>query len=155
MIQRIQSVYLFFAALCAAAAAFLPLAFFTISTGEVMDLYAGGLRSSSGEILTGSVYMYILAILTMVLPLVIMFLFKKRMLQLRICVVETVLLFGYYAMIGVYYYLSCRAFSEVGVTTHGFHPALFAPVVSIVFCLLAAKAIFQDELLVRTADRIR
>lgn len=120
-----------------------------------MDLYADGLKSSLGTPLAGSIYMYVLAIIVTVLPFVIIGFFKKRMLQLRICVVEIVLLIGYYLMIGVYYYLSCRVFAEVGVATHGFHPALFAPAGAIVLCVLAAKAIFRDELLVRTSDRIR
>ncbi|MDE6864686.1 MAG: DUF4293 domain-containing protein, partial [Alistipes sp.] len=59
------------------------------------------------------------------------------------------------AMEGVYYYLGCRAFSELAFHSQGFKPAIALPLVSLLFVVLAAKAIFRDELLVRDADRIR
>ncbi len=155
MIQRIQSVYLLIAGALAITATILPLLYFSTTPGELFDLYASGLQSANGEQLQGSIYMLILSIITSVLPLLIISLFKNRMLQVRLCAIECVLLLGNYVMIGVYFYLSCRAFSDVGIAARGFHPALFTPLAAIVFTLFAGKAILNDELLVRSVDRIR
>ncbi len=155
MIQRIQSVYLLIISALATSSTILPLLYFSTTPGELFDLFASGLKTVDGTQLQGSIYMLILSIATSVLPFVTIFLFKNRMLQLRLCAIECVLLFGNYAMIGAYYFLSCRAFSEVGVVSKGFHPAVFAPLAAIVLCFFAGKAILNDEVLVRSVDRIR
>lgn len=155
MIQRIQSVYLLIVSALAIAATILPLLYFSTTPGELFDLYASGLREADGAQLQGSIYMLILSIATSILPLAIIFLFKNRMLQVRLCAIECVLLLGNYVMIGAYFFLSCRAFSEVGVVAKGFHPAVFAPLAALVLTLFAGKAILNDELLVRSVDRIR
>ncbi len=155
MLQRIQTVYLLLAGALAAAAFFLPLTYFSTSTSEVFDIYVTGVKSSSGENVEGSIYMMILAAATIAVPIVNICLFNNRMLQVRICGILGVLLVGNMAMIGAFTYLSVRAFEQIGVTTVGFHPALFAPLVALVFCFLAGRAILRDELVVRSVDRIR
>ncbi len=127
MIQRIQTIYLLLTAAVAAVASVMPLTYFSISSGELFDLYASGVRAVGGEQIQGSIYMLILSVAAAVLPIVTIFLFKNRMLQVRLCTMEFVLLFGNYAMIGAYYYLSHRAFEQVGIVAKGFHPAIFAP----------------------------
>ncbi len=155
MIQRIQTLYLIIIAGLAAAATLLPLTYFSTSTGELFDIYATGVKSARGEDIQGSIYMIILAVAAIALPLINIFLFKRRMLQMRLCAIEGVLLVGNYAMIGAYTFLGTRAFEQMGVEHIGFHPALFAPLAAIVFCFLAGRAILSDELLVRSVDRIR
>lgn len=157
MIQRVQTLYLLAAGLISALTIFLPLAFFSTSTtsGELFDIYASGLKVIEGAEIQRFTYMFILSIGASILPIVSIFLFKNRMLQIRLCVVEVVLQLGLYAMIAIYYYLSRRVFVEVGIETQGFHPALFAPAVAIGLSLLAARSIFRDEILVRSVDRIR
>lgn len=155
MIQRIQSLYLLAISALAIVATILPLLYFSTSNSELFNLYASGLRTADGAQLQGSIYMLILSIATAILPLCTIFLFKNRMLQVRLCAIECVLLLGNYIMIGAYFFLSCRAFEQIGVVSRGFHPALFAPLVAIVLCYIAGRAIFSDELLVRSVDRIR
>ncbi len=155
MIQRIQSIYLLLATIASAIALFTPLAFFSISTGELFDLYASGLTTADGEMLQGSIFLMVLGVIAAVVPFVNIFLFKNRMLQIRACVVEVVLLFGFYVMLGAYYYLSCRVFGDIGVEVRGIHPSIVAPLVAILLNFFAAKAIFDDEVLVKSTDRIR
>ncbi len=71
------------------------------------------------------------------------------------CVVNIVLLVGNYVMIGTYFFMAMSALEDVGVVSKGFQTVIFAPAVAIVFAVLAAKAIFRDEILVRSVDRIR
>lgn len=133
---------------------FARLAWFAGDAGE-FGLYAFGLKTSEGVVAQSSLYMGVLLALACVLPLVTIFLFRRRLLQLRLCVVEMVLLLGSVIMEGVYYFLSWRVFSDLTFHTQGFRPAIALPLVCLLFAYLAARAIFRDELLVRAADRIR
>ena len=56
--------------------------------------------------------MGILLALALVLPLTTIFLFKRRMLQFRLGVVEMILLLGAQIVMGIYYFLSYRLFSS-------------------------------------------
>ena len=144
MIQRIQTLYLLIIAALMAVTLFSGLAWFAGDAGE-FGLYAFGLKTAEGELVQSTVYMGVLLALACALPLVTVFLFRRRLLQIRLCVVEMVLLLGSLVMEGVYYFLSWQ----------GFKPAIVLPLVCLLFAYLAARAIFRDELLVRAADRIR
>ncbi len=154
MIQRIQTLYLLIIAVLTALTLFAPLAWFGNDAGE-FTLYAFSLKNGAGEAVQSTIYMGILLALTCALPLLTIFLFKRRMLQLRLCVVELVLLVGALAMEAVYYFLSYRVFAGIEFHTQGFRPAIALPLVCLLFACLAARAIFRDELLVRSLDRIR
>ena len=154
MIQRIQTLYLLIIAALMAVTLFSGLAWFAGDAGE-FGLYAFGLKTAEGELVQSTVYMGVLLALACALPLVTIFLFRRRLLQIRLCVVEMVLLLGSLVMEGVYYFLSWRVFSDLTFHTQGFKPAIVLPLVCLLFAYLAARAIFRDELLVRAADRIR
>ncbi|MBQ6572383.1 MAG: DUF4293 domain-containing protein, partial [Alistipes sp.] len=93
--------------------------------------------------------------LATIIPLVNIFLFKNRQLQIRLCAVELVLLIGSIIFAGLYYYLSNRMFAELEFHTQGFRIAMIFPLVSIILDYLAMRAIFHDEMLVKSLDRIR
>ncbi|WP_295961201.1 DUF4293 domain-containing protein [uncultured Alistipes sp.] len=154
MIQRIQTLYLLIVTALMAVTLFVPLAWFAGDAGQ-FGLYAFSLKTSGGEAVQSTVYMGILLVLACVLPLITLFLFKHRLLQIRLCVVEMVLLVGSAAMEAVYYFLSWRVFSDLAFHTQGFKPAIALPLVCLLFVYLAARAVFRDELMVRAADRIR
>lgn len=154
MIQRIQTLYLLIITALVAVTLFARLAWFAGDAGE-WGLYAFALKTAGGESVQPTFYMGVLLALAAALPLVTIFLFRRRMLQIRLCVVEMVLLLGAVVMEGVYYFLSWRVFSDQAFHTQGFKPAIALPLVCLLFAYLAARAIFRDELLVRAADRIR
>lgn len=154
MIQRIQSIYLLLVAALVAVTFFAPLAWFASDAGE-FGLYAFALKDGAGESIQSTLYMGVLLALACALPLATLFLYKRRLLQIRLCVVEMVLLVGAAVMEGVYYFLSWRVFSGMTFHTQGFRPAIALPLVGLLFAWLAARAIFRDELMVRAADRIR
>ena len=110
MIQRIQTLYLLIIAALMAVTLFSGLAWFAGDAGE-FGLYAFGLKTAEGELVQSTVYMGVLLALACALPLVTIFLFRRRLLQIRLCVVEMVLLLGSLVMEGVYYFLSWRVFS--------------------------------------------
>ncbi len=124
-------------------------------SGEEFWLYAFALKGSDGEVLHSAVYLGILLVLATVLPLVTLFLYRRRMLQIRMCVVEMVFLVGSAVMEGIYYYLGSRVVSDLALSAHGVRATIILPLVGLLFVWLAARAIFRDELLVRSVDRIR
>lgn len=154
MIQRIQTLYLLIVAILMALTLLLPLAWFASDAGE-FTLRAFGLEAAAGEVAQPTSYLGILLVLACLLPLVVIFLYKRRLLQIRLCVAEAVLLVGAVVMEGIYYFLGWRVFSDLAFHTQGFKPAIALPLVCLLFVYLAARAIFHDELMVRAADRIR
>lgn len=154
MIQRIQSLYLLIVTALMSVTLFSRLAWFGGDGGE-FGLYAFALKSAEGEVLHSTIYLGILLVLATVLPLITIFLYRRRMLQIRMCVVEMVFLVGSAVMEGIYYFLSSRVVSDLAFHTQGVRAAIALPVVCLLFAWLAVRAIFHDELLVRGADRIR
>lgn len=152
MIQRIQSLYLLAVAAMMATAVFTPLAAF-LAGAEEFKLYAFALKGAEQSFPT--VYMGIVVALAAIVPLVTIFMYKKRLLQIRMCAVEIVLLLGAIAFMAIYYYLSGRMFSELEFHAQSFRIAMVFPLVSLILVYMAARAIFKDEMLVRSLDRIR
>lgn len=154
MIQRIQTLYLLIIAAFMAATLFTPIATFTASSGDVYTLSAFEL--SNGIHSQNTLWMGILLVLATILPLVTLFLFKNRLLQLRLCGVEVVLLLGCIVFMAIYYWLSgANALENVGILHRSFGWAAIMPILSLVLTALAVRRIFKDEVLVRSLDRIR
>ena len=152
MIQRIQSLYLLAVAALMIAATFTPLAYF-VGGAEEYKLFAFSLKSA--EVTHSTIYMGIIVALSAIIPAVTIFLFKNRLLQIRLCAVELVLLVGAQIFMAIYYYLSNRMFANLEFHTQGFHIAIIFPLVAIILDYLALRAIFKDEMLVKSLDRIR
>ena len=152
MIQRIQSLYLLAVAALMVTAVLTPLAYFVAGAEEYL-LYAFALKG--GEASYSTIYMGVVVALAAIIPLVNIFLYKNRMLQIRLCAVELVLLVGSVVFMAIYYYLGSRMFSQLEFNTQGFRIAIIFPVVSLILDYLAIRAIFHDEMLVRSLDRIR
>ena len=152
MIQRIQSLYLLAVAALMTTAIFTPLASFLAGVEE-FELYAFELKSAEQSFST--MYMGIVVALSAIIPLITIFMYKKRLLQIRLCAVEIVMLLGSIAFMAIYYYLSNRMFSGMEFSAQSFRIAIVFPLVSLVLVYLSARAIFKDEMLVRSLDRIR
>lgn len=133
----------------------LPLAYFA-GGEEQFDLYAFGLRSAAGgEMMKSTIFLAIVVILSALLPLATIFLYKNRLTQIRYCIVEFVLLAGSAVMLAVHYYLIYRAFADFEFHAQGMKVAMLLPLAAIFLNYLAVRAISRDELRVRSVDRIR
>ena len=154
MIQRIQSLYLLIVVALMSVTLFAPIAMFTVASGEVFTLSAFSLASDMQS--QSTIWMGILLSLATALPLVTIFLFKNRVLQVRLCAVEIVLLLGCIAFMAIYFWLSgANALEDAIVEHRHFGWSAIMPIVALVFTSLAARATFKDEILVRSLDRIR
>ena len=88
----------------------------------------------------------LLMVLTTLLPFVTIFFYKKRRIQVRLCIVEIILLLS--VQVCAFIPIFCHS----GVTC--VLPNMI-PLVGVLFACLALRAIIRDERLVRSADRIR
>lgn len=156
MIQRIQSLYLLLAALLMGALFFFPLANFLGGT-EVYKLYAWGIRTTgeNPQTIVPAVYMGILLSLAVLVPLVTIFLFKNRWLQIRLCIVEIILLVGMQIYVALYLYKSWAAISENTAHKMAFSLVDIFPLLSILFIYLAFRGIVKDAALIKSLNRIR
>ena len=154
MIQRIQTLYLLAAAALLAVTVFTPIVVFA-ANGSEWTLSAFSFADASGEYVQSALWQGITIVLSAILPLIIVFLFKHRTLQIRLCGVELVLLLGDMAFMAIYYMLSARVVENCELSTSSLRIGAVMPLVAIVLVAMAMRAIFRDELLVRSLDRIR
>ncbi|GAB5472330.1 MAG: DUF4293 domain-containing protein [Maribacter sp.] len=136
MIQRIQSVYLLLVALFAGVGPFMAYLWLDMQGGE---FYA-----------QNELWISIAFYAAAVLALVTIFLFKNRQNQFVMNRLNMILqLF----LLGFFVYRSLNLSGETLVSEKGI--GMLIPVFSIVFLVLANRAIKKDEDLVKSVDRLR
>lgn len=172
MIQRIQSIYLVLALVGLALLFMFPTATFdlinpqtdTIEATASLDLVeqpttydqTGIIPTFVGQ---GSTLLMILAIVIAVGASVSIFLFRNRILQMRLVALTLVLTLAYIAIVFVSTIDGCVAHLQASwpIWTVNMHYGVgtFAPLAVAVLLFLAQQAIKKDELKVRAADRLR
>jgi hypothetical protein len=96
-----------------------------------------------------------LAVIVPIVALVSIFMFKKRILQMRLNSFNIVLmLFQIIAMVAYFFYFKSNAVAEEALPTHISLPFAL-PIINIILTYLAIRAIGKDEALVRSLDRLR
>ncbi|MEG1622820.1 MAG: DUF4293 domain-containing protein [Alistipes sp.] len=154
MLQRIQTLYLLSVVGVMALTLHFPLATF-VCGAESYLLEAFGLKNATGLTVQPTLYLGIVLAVSSLLPVVIIFCYKHRQLQIRLCAAEMVLLVGSLVMSGIYYFLCARVFSDFSFHAQSFKIPIVFPLISLIFTFMAMRAIFRDELLVRSVNRIR
>ncbi len=147
MIQRIQTVYLLLAGLLVASLLQLDFAELAVN-GELYIFNAQGIFNGEEMIFNGLPIMIFIGIISL-LHFIIIFLYKKRILQIRFTVFTIVLLFG---LFGLFFYFTYAGFDEIEVA---FKIPVAFPIVAVILDYLAIRGIGKDEALVRSMDRIR
>ncbi|OJX54095.1 MAG: hypothetical protein BGO88_10595 [Flavobacterium sp. 38-13] len=136
MIQRIQTIYLLIAFIIMGILPFV----FPLETSST------GIKTFAADHLADM----ILFGLSAALSLIAIFLFKNRQLQFvlgRLNIILNLIL------LGLFVYHSLSVSGEVATSEKGI--GMFLPIFSIVFLVLANKAIKKDEDLVKSVDRLR
>lgn len=104
----------------------------------------------------GEMFIYhgILNLLCVLLPIIAIFQFKRRTLQLRMCIVEGVLVLGLigFEAIGIYR-LNEMFVSTPYIVNHSL--IMVAPLFALATTFMAYKGVLHDILLLRSTDRIR
>ena len=141
MIQRIQTIWLLLAAVCALLT--LKVSFFS---GNKMANNQKHFESLT--VISGNLLLLILSVTVAVAALVIIFLYKDRKMQLKITLAVIALSIGNIALF--------VAATDNFVQGEGSYD-ITAPVVFAVpvLLILAARGIYKDEKLVKSVDRLR
>ncbi len=154
MIQRVQSIYLFLAAILITAVYFLPLLGMEGNESILYTLYTSGVLMESGQqtliLSTWPVTVMVGAIA--LLLFINIFLYKRRIIQMRICVYSILLILGLYFLIW-FYQNQFRA--QIPIEEVQYFYGLIFPLIAIVFIWMAFKGIRKDERLIRSYNRIR
>ena len=152
MIQRVQTVYLLLSLIMMVLMFFFPFTIFMDAEAikYVFD-FSGIYSPGVGKVVTGTLPFQILVVVVTVINFVTIFLFRNRRLQMRFCIFNMLLMAGILLLAAWYIYYT-RA--EIQAQVY-FKVTLLLPLVSIILTWLAFRNILKDELLVRSADRIR
>ena len=134
MIQRIQTVYLLISTVL------LSIGFF-YGVSDFARLFKDATSSS--------VFFAVLILIAALMTVVSIFLYKKRMLQAKMVgFAQIFVLLGYLCVVVVFCTHDFQSISLKDID-------LLYPLLAAFFNLLARKAIYRDENMVRAADRIR
>jgi hypothetical protein len=154
MIQRIQTLYLFFALVFISLMFFFPLAEFLSAENELYIFCFDGIQNEKameGNYLQQTMPVLILLSVISLVLFINIFLFKNRVLQMRLCIFDILLMLGLCGLM-VYYILNTT--KRLDATAYYNYPLIF-PLIAIILTYMAFRRIRHDELLVRSYDRIR
>jgi hypothetical protein len=154
MIQRIQTVYILIAAILISLIFFLPFTSFVIE--QDMSVYHLSIKGLIPDAANSKPLFRVIPLICLLSVIVIVDVltighFKKRMLQIRFCIANIVLLVGLQGL--MFYYANVSA-HQLG--SHVTYSIVFIfPLVSAILTYLAIRGIAKDEALVRSMDRLR
>lgn len=153
MIQRIQTVYLLLAVVASICCLSMPVGTYAGSDGAlVATAFNLWLTLEEGGHAFAPWPLFAVLLVQAVLAAYAIFGYANRRAQARLCAFDALLVVGWYIVFAV------EALAVgCGVGETRFVPSwqCALPLVSLVFTLLARRAILADERLVRAADRIR
>ena len=156
MWQRIQTLYLSLAILINAVIFFIDLAFI-VNGDNIMTFTIFGIESvDTPEKVYSTMILAILATFSMLLSLMVIALFKKRQVQIRLGRLNLLLQLAFLSSI---FFVSDMAMNELNFLapdfTLDFQYGTYLSLLPLILIFIALKAIKKDEALVRSADRIR
>lgn len=153
MIQRFQTLFLFASTAVFGFMLFSPLSEMVIrNTGEAVFTSMGITLKSSGEFIYTSTPLMILIAAIVLLSFVNIFLFKKRVLQMRICIYTILLMMGSIGLM-LFYYFGFK--NQFDIMAHSFKASVLLPLLAMGLTFQAFRGIRHDELLIKSYDRLR
>ncbi|RIH67205.1 DUF4293 family protein [Mariniphaga sediminis] len=147
MIQRIQTIYIFLAAVLIGLLLKLNFAELAVD-GNWYVFNAMGIGSGEEMIFNGLPVMGFIGLITF-LHLITIFLYKKRIGQIRLLSFTIILLLG---LLGIMLYFLYAGFDGAEVA---FKVPMVFPLIAIILDYLAIRSIGKDEALLRSLNRIR
>lgn len=155
MIQRIQSVWLFFASAALFALYLFPTMQWLNPEGKIQIAKVSGIYENINGTLvqtTPFTLLGIVGVLVATTPFVILFFYRDRNLQIKLSYTTIVitLTFSFWLAQSI---RQAAAISQFNADNYGIGALL--PSAAILFLILAIRAIKKDEKLIRSADRLR
>ncbi|MCD7815961.1 MAG: DUF4293 domain-containing protein [Bacteroides sp.] len=149
MIQRIQTVYLLVVAILMVVMMSLPVGSFVASDYTATVFNNLSLVAPDGTADYEPWAMFAILMVSAVVTLGTIFLYKKRMLQIRLTIFNIILLLGYYGTLVTFVFMLKGENSFTPSWT------VILPLISIILDWLAIRAIGKDEMLVKAYERLR
>ncbi len=146
MIQRIQTVFLFLSAVLSGVLFFVPMALFKIGD-EIVKLSVLNFETRPNVL-----PLLILAILMLIVPIVTIFLFRKRELQLKLSSLNVFLNAVFCGLIFLFYVDKMQEMLSVDAL-YAF--GTYVPLINMVLSVLAMRWIRKDIELIKSVDRLR
>jgi len=151
MWQRIQTVYLFLAIVFNVSLFFLDFAVLKVEENtQAFGMY--GIDAEGGY---ETVILSIITSVNILLSLIVVFLFRKRQLQIKLSQLN---LFTQAALVAAVFFLLDEGVKSLGLTeslTVEYSIGTFISLLPMILIYLAIRSIKKDEALIRAADRIR
>ncbi len=154
MIQRIQTIYLAIATFLLVLVFSNPIAQLIVNDSLFLTQWHHKIVAISPELFTPYSTWPVTVLLSVIvlLQLFAIFLFKKRQLQIRLCIFSILLLVG---LTGLIYFFTYSTLSGLDGKKSVILWPFICPLIAAVLNFLALKAIQKDDNLVRSYDRIR
>lgn len=150
MWQRIQTLILVISLVIEIIMFCNPVAILQVKSLNFYEAYYYGYSLNNTTEYSYSIIIFISLI--MLINIITIFLFKKRILQMRLCIYNALLLIG--LQIFVFYYIFSLA-NHLNADDTFIQLSAFFPFISALSHLFAFKYIKKDEELVRLSDKIR
>lgn len=149
MIQRIQSVYLLAVTILMVVCMCNPIGSIIASTNEISQFGNLYITLPDGTKDYAPWALFAILLVVALLSFITIFLYKKRMLQIRLTLFSSIVLIGYYLALLAYVFMLAEE------TTFTLSWGICLPLVSIILNWLAIRGIGADEALVKAYDRLR
>ena len=149
MIQRIQSVYLLVVTILMVICMCSPVGSIIASTNEISEFGNLCITLPDGTKDYAPWALFAILLVVAALSFGTIFLFKKRMLQIRLTIFSSVMLIGYYLALVAYIFMLAEE------TIFSASWTICLPFAGIILNWLAIRGIGADEALVKAYDRLR
>ena len=149
MIQRIQSVYLLVVTILMVICMCSPIGSIITNANEISELGNLCITFPDGTKDYSPWALFVILLVVAALSFVTIFLFKKRMLQIRLTIFSSVMLIGYYLALVAYIFMLAED------TTFSASWTICLPFAALILNWLAIRGIGADEALVKAYDRLR
>ena len=154
MWQRIQTLYLLIGMLLNGLLFGVSLAVLNWED-SAYTFQLGGMSSEAGELTYSSTSLMVVCFFSMLISLIVILMFKKRQLQIKLSQLN---LFVQVILVALIFFLIDEAAKSIG-NTEGiiieYGIGTYLSLIPMIFIYLAIRGIKKDEALVRAADRIR
>lgn len=155
MIQRIQTIWLFLTTTVIFALFLFPYLQILNASGTAKAVKVTGVYENiGGQIVQTSDFtgLTIATVILGLLPFVIIFFFRERQKQIKLCYLVIVLILGYS------FWMAQTAKSVIGdlqLQLQNYGIGVILPCLAVLFIILALRGIRHDEKLIKSADRLR
>ena len=154
MIQRIQTVYLFFAEILLGILFFVPVAEISSKEGTFYLANLQGIYHESAkgyELLQSNWLIMLFWVVCLIITGMTIFMYKNRKRQVQFSIAGLILSL----ILSSFFFLNVWMVSKQVSGNYSFKVYMIFPVISAILIYLAIRAIGKDEMLVRSIDRIR